>query len=110
MYALNLGENGRILSATYPQYAPPTQPRVEALPEGDIYEYRYVAGEYIHDPLPVEEVVPAPTIDERVDDLETALAQTDETAIELYEAMAAQEEINEAQDEALIDLYELIGG
>lgn len=58
----------------------------------------------------VEETEAEPTIDERVSDLETALAQTDETAIELFEAQAAQEEINAAQDDALIELYELIGG
>ena len=51
-----------------------------------------------------------PTIDERVTSLEAALIATDETAIELYEAMMAQEEINTAQDDALIELYEMIGG
>lgn len=55
MYALNLAEDGRILSATYPQYAPADAVIVEALPEGDISEYRYVDGEYIHDPLPEPE-------------------------------------------------------
>ena len=53
---------------------------------------------------------PAPTTGERITALEEALAQTDETAIELYEAQAEQEEINAAQDEALIELYEMIGG
>ena len=38
------------------------------------------------------------------------LAMADETAIALYEANLAQEEVNVAQDEALIELYELIGG
>lgn len=38
------------------------------------------------------------------------LAQADETAIELYEAQMEQEEINTAQDDALIEIYELIGG
>ena len=37
-------------------------------------------------------------------------AAQDETVIELYEAQAVQEEINIAQDEALIEIYELIGG
>lgn len=54
--------------------------------------------------------IPGPTLWQRVTALEGALAETDEAAIELYEAMAAQEEINTAQDEALIDLYEMIGG
>jgi hypothetical protein len=58
----------------------------------------------------IEDEKPTPTIDERVTDLEDALAATDETAIELYESMAAQEEINTAQDEALIAIYEMIGG
>lgn len=61
-------------------------------------------------PEPEPETTPEPTIDERVTDLEDALAVTDETAIELYEAMMAQEEINTAQDDALIELYEMIGG
>lgn len=65
------------------------------------------------DPVPEPEPEPAPkgpTLSDRVTDLEDALAATDETAIELFEAMLAQEEINTAQDDALIELYEMIGG
>ena len=51
MYALNLGENGRILSVTYDQYAPSSQPRVDTLPDGNITDYLYVANEYVYDPL-----------------------------------------------------------
>lgn len=47
---------------------------------------------------------------EALDALEDALRETDDTAIELYEAQIVQEEINAAQDEALIELYEMIGG
>jgi hypothetical protein len=50
------------------------------------------------------------TTEERISILEEQIAQADETAIELYEANLAQEEINAAQDDALIELYELIGG
>ena len=50
-YALNLAEDGRILSATYPQYAPDDAVLVDALPEGDISEYIYRDGEYIHEPV-----------------------------------------------------------
>lgn len=76
MYALNLGEAGRILSATRPEYAPAEAVRVETLPEGDIYEYRYVDGEIIHDPLPEPEPIPAaPTQLDRVE------AQTMYTAL-----------------------------
>ena len=61
-------------------------------------------------PEPAPDPDPGPTLAERVTDLEDALAATDETAIELYEAMAAQEEINTAQDDALIEIFEMIGG
>lgn len=50
-----------------------------------------------------------PTQGERIAALEDALAQTDETAIELYEAQTAQETVNAQQDEALLELYEQIG-
>lgn len=67
MFALNLGENGRVLSATLPKYAPHGT-MVEALPEGDISDYRYVDGEFVHDPLPKqEEETPAPTQLDRVE-------------------------------------------
>ena len=39
-----------------------------------------------------------------------ALALADEAAIELFENQLAQEEINTAQDEALIELYEIMEG
>ena len=51
-YALNLAEDNRILSAAYIKYASPNAVFVDELPEGDIYEYLYVGGKYIHDPLP----------------------------------------------------------
>ena len=63
-YALNLGEDGRILSATFRQFAVEEMPIVEVLPVGDISDYRYVDGEYIHDPLPKTEPVAEPTTEE----------------------------------------------
>ena len=45
-----------------------------------------------------------------IDEMATQLAIVDETAIELFEANLAQEDINVAQDDALIELYEMIGG
>ena len=44
----------------------------------------------------------------RIGELEERLAETDEIAIELYEAGLAQEAINAEQDEAIIDIYELM--
>lgn len=72
-------------------------------------------------PLPIPDPDPAPdpdpTTEDRVAALEAEnatikeqLQQADDTAIELYEANMAQEEINAAQDDALIEIYELIGG
>ena len=52
---------------------------------------------------------PQPTTEQRVSDLEEQLAQADETAIALYEAKEAQEIINAQQDEALMEIYEMIG-
>lgn len=62
LYALNLDDDGRILSATYDQYGAEGQPRVETLPEGNIPDYKYIDGEYVYDPLPQpESPEPEPT-------------------------------------------------
>ena len=50
MYALNLSADGRILSATYPQYASDAV-MVKTLPTGDISDYRYVDGAFVYEPL-----------------------------------------------------------
>lgn len=60
-------------------------------------------------PEPVPEPDPTPTVEERIANLEEQLAQSDETAITLYEAQEAQEVINAQQDEALMEIYEMIG-
>lgn len=60
-YALNLAADRRVLSATYPQYAPKDAVIVDELPEGNLYEYRYVDGVFIRDPLPVPEQKAQPT-------------------------------------------------
>ena len=59
--------------------------------------------------IPVPE--PKPTKEEkRIAELEEQLLLADETAVALYESQLAQEEINIAQDEALVELYEMLGG
>lgn len=70
LYALNLAEDGRVLSATEDQYGAEGQPRVETLPEDDIYDYKYVDGEFVYDPLPQPEP-PEPV--ETADDVLNAL-------------------------------------
>ena len=57
-YALNLADDKRILSATYPQYAPADAVIVDTLPDGNIADYRYIDGEYVYDPLPKPSTVP----------------------------------------------------
>lgn len=64
-YALNLSEEGRILSATFEKYAFANNVIVDYLPEGDISDYCYINGEYIYDPIPKPaQPEPEPTTDE----------------------------------------------
>jgi hypothetical protein len=72
-YALNLADDGRILSATYAEFAPVGSVMVNELPEGNVADYRYVNGLYVHDPLPVEEDHILSDA-ERIAELEEALA------------------------------------
>lgn len=83
-YALNLADDGRILSATYEKYAPAGAVLVDALPEGDISDYRYVSGAYIHDPLP-KPVQPKaePTQLDRVEAQVTYTAMMTDTLLEV---------------------------
>ena len=73
-YALNLADDGRILSATFEKYASVDAILVDTLPEGDISDYRYVDGAYVYDPLPKpEEPEPEPTPEPSVwDELDAA--------------------------------------
>lgn len=54
IYALNLGEDGRVLSATYIKYYQTGMVKVRELPEGDISQYKYVDGSYVYDPIAEE--------------------------------------------------------
>lgn len=42
--------------------------------------------------------------------MKTQLAESDEIAIELYEANLVQESVNAEQDEAIIEIYEMMEG
>ena len=72
-YALNLAPDGRILSATYPKYAPQDAVAVDALPEGDLHDYRYADGTFIHDPVPAPEQPEEPSLEEQIAELREAL-------------------------------------
>lgn len=69
-YALNLADDGRILSVTYEQYAAPGQPIVDNIPEGNVNDWKFVGGQYVYDPLPVP---PEPTPEPSADDILNAL-------------------------------------
>lgn len=81
----------------------------------DKYERKTMTGTLLimtNKPVPVPED-PTKKPEYRLSVLETEnkelaehLAETDEVAIELYEASLAQEAINAEQDEAIIEIYE----
>lgn len=73
-YALNLMEDGRILSASFVnEFTPINAVLVNELPQGNIYEYCFINGEYIHNPLPKEEEPAVQTLEERTAALEEAI-------------------------------------
>lgn len=59
-YSLNLGENGRILSVCSCLEGQKYENIVDSFPDGDVTEYCYVDGKFIHDPLPKPEPQPEP--------------------------------------------------
>ena len=64
-YALNLGENGRVLSVCVCIEGQTYENIVDSFPDGDVSEYRYVDGEFIHDPEPKPEpTAQEPTVEE----------------------------------------------
>ena len=82
-YALNLSEDKRVLSVTEEQYAPADAVLVDSFPEGDVYEYRYVDGKFIHDPLPEIEVVEKPSQLDRIEAQTTYTAMMTGTLLEV---------------------------
>ena len=60
MYALNLEENGRILSVCNCLEGQIYEYVVDSFPDGDVTEYRYMDGKFIHDPLPKPQPEPEP--------------------------------------------------
>lgn len=77
-YALNIAEDGRILSATFAKYAPSDAVQVDTLPEGNVSDYLYLNGKYIHDPLPEPDPEP---VDEQPTQLDIIEAQVTYTAM-----------------------------
>lgn len=76
-YAIIIAEDGRVMSVTSEQYAPKNAILVDTLPDGNRYDYRYIDGVYVYDPIHKEEPVePTPTLEERVSAVEDQLAFT----------------------------------
>ena len=68
MYSLNLDTDNRILSACVCLDGFEYENIVDALPEGDISDYKYTDGEYVYDSLPEPEPQPVePTADDVLD-------------------------------------------
>ena len=112
-YALNLSTDNRILSATYAKYAPANAILVDTLPEGNIADYLYQNGEYIHSPLPK----PNYEVQEQIAELKSQLESTDYKIIKCSEAQLVGEELPydivalHAERQALRDkINELEGG
>ena len=57
-YALNIADDGRVLSATFEKFAPADSVLVDELPEGNLSDYRWQDGVFIYDPLPEPDPVP----------------------------------------------------
>ena len=72
MVVLNLGQDGRVLSAALQETVPYGTVVTEKLPEGDITQYRYLEGTFVHDPL-TQQDQPIPT---QMDRLEAQLVYT----------------------------------
>ena len=89
MYALNIETaTSRILSAcvVLPKGNYDGMPFVDVLPDGNIYEYRYIDGEFVHDPLPEPEPPEQP---EEPADLESRVSTLETDSTEMKNAIDA---------------------
>lgn len=82
-YALSLDKDGRVLSVTFEKYASADAVIVDTLPEGDISSYRYVNGEFVHDPIPVTVTYDVPTQLDRIEAQITYTAMMTGTLLEV---------------------------
>ena len=82
-YALNLAEDGRILSVTFEKYAPEDAVLVDELPDGNLYEYRYADGDFVYDPIPVEQVEEEPSQLDIIEAQVTYTAMMTDTLLEV---------------------------
>lgn len=81
-YALSLTDNGRVLSVTFEKYAPTNAVIVDVLPSGNVSDYRYVNGEFVHDPVVVSEIETPSQLD-RIEAQVTYTAMMTDTLLEV---------------------------
>lgn len=74
MYSLNLAEDNRILSVCECLEGIEYDNVVDSFPEDDITDYKYINGEYVHDPKPKPE--PEPEKPTKLDALEAQVTYT----------------------------------
>lgn len=82
-YALNLAEDGRVLSATFETFAPEDSVIVDELPEGNIADYFYKDGGFVYEPLPVEEIEETASQLDRIEAQVTYTAMMTDTLLEV---------------------------
>ena len=82
-YALNLDKDGRILSATFEEYAAADAVIVDELPEGDISDYLYINGKYVHEPLLKPDPAEIPSQLDRIEAQITYTAMITDTLLEV---------------------------
>ena len=84
-YALNLATDGRILSATFAEYAPSDAVLVDTMPDGNIADYLYLDGQYVYDPVPEPEA----SVEEQISELKAELSSTDYKIVKCSEYQLA---------------------
>ena len=83
-YALNLAEDGRVLSATFEKYAQYGSVLVDDLHDGNLSDYRWQDGAFVYDPLPEPEPEPeTPSQLDRVEAQATYTAMMTDTLLEV---------------------------
>lgn len=84
MYALNLDNKSRVLSACIVlPFTPDTMPRADSLPDGNITDWLYSGGEYVYDPVPpTPEPEPEPSDMDRLEAQVTYTAMMTDTLLE----------------------------
>lgn len=70
-YAMILDEDKRVSYVTFEKYATEDAIIIDALPKGDVTDYKYIDGEFVYDPMPEPEEMPT-----QLDRIESQVAYT----------------------------------